>query len=97
MLWARESAKVGLAHSHHRKQQGGGARLLKCFQDMPDPLNQEIKIKGPDDIPMVSVSAYINTACYVYSTVQYIEFNLLHVMSVNMAHCVYSTVHCILN
>ena len=72
MSWARESAKVGLA-GLTPKEAARGAMFLRCFQDMPDPLHEEIEIKGPDDIPMVSVSTfihtYINTARCVYSTV----------------------------
>ena len=71
MSWAKESAKVGLADLT-LGEAARGAMFLPVFQNMPDPLHQEIDIKGPDDVPMVSVSTFIHTciitARCVYST-----------------------------
>ena len=55
MSWAKESAKVGLA-GLTPTEAAREAMFLPVFQDMPDPLRQQIEIKGPDDVPIVSVS-----------------------------------------
>ena len=70
MSWARESAKVGLA-GLTPGEAARGAMFLPVFQDMPDPLHQAIEIKGPDDVPIVSVSIACRECQYGSLCVQY--------------------------
>ena len=55
MSWKKESVQVGLA-GLNPLEAARGVMFLPIFQDMPDPLSQEVEISKPDEIPLVSVS-----------------------------------------
>ena len=78
MSWAKDAAEVGLSGLTHLEA-ARGAMFLPCFQDMPDPLRGGVDITSPEDIPLVSVSTYI-------------DFFTFHVVGVDTARYVYSTV-----
>ena len=90
MLWKKVSAEVGLA-GLEPCEAARGAMFLECFQNMPDPLKEEIDIETRVQYSTLYLNS-LHALRLVACTVQYIVFKFIACIA---AHCVYSTVHCI--